>query len=255
MYDVLIGIDNAEDSRAIAQAEAIVDLPTVDGAVTAHLCHVFQENPEGASVHQISAVRRAPARPSKKPASTASTTRQAATPQTNCSRPRDDIDADAICVSGRKRRPTGKAVFGSVTQDVILVPIVRSSRSRRREATEPLRPRADAAEPEHVARRLADRVDVFGRTVDAERPAAALGAAQARHQLRGVLQSLGNTVDDDGRAGFFLTRDGRARPRRPRRDRARPSRRSRVRPRAPSAWPASTVPAGTSANPTHTARL
>jgi len=27
MYDVLIGIDNAEDSRAIAQAEAIVDLP------------------------------------------------------------------------------------------------------------------------------------------------------------------------------------------------------------------------------------
>ena len=31
-----------------------------------------------------------------------------------------DVDADAICVSGRKRRPTGKAVFGSVTQDVIL---------------------------------------------------------------------------------------------------------------------------------------
>jgi len=119
MYDVLIGIDNAEDSRAIAQAEAIVDLPTVDGAVTAHLCHVFQENPEGP---QSTRYRRsdAPARPSKKPASTASTTRQAATPQTNCSRRPDDIDADAICVSGRKRRPTGKAVFGSVTQDVIL---------------------------------------------------------------------------------------------------------------------------------------
>jgi nucleotide-binding universal stress UspA family protein len=30
------------------------------------------------------------------------------------------IDANAICISGRRRRPTGKAVFGSVTQDVIL---------------------------------------------------------------------------------------------------------------------------------------
>lgn len=32
----------------------------------------------------------------------------------------DSIDADNIVVPGRKRSPVGKAVFGSVTQDIIL---------------------------------------------------------------------------------------------------------------------------------------
>lgn len=31
----------------------------------------------------------------------------------------EDVDADTICASGRKRRPSGKAVFGSVTRDVM----------------------------------------------------------------------------------------------------------------------------------------
>ncbi len=30
------------------------------------------------------------------------------------------VDADATCVAAEKRRPSGKAVFGSVAQDVIL---------------------------------------------------------------------------------------------------------------------------------------
>ncbi|WP_128906494.1 universal stress protein [Halorubrum amylolyticum] len=119
MYDVLIGIDNAEDRRAVAQAEAIADLPTADDAVTAHLCHVFQENPEGASVHQVSAVRRA--REVLEAAGISCVHYEASgEPSDELLAAATDIDADSICVSGRKRRPTGKAVFGSVTQDVIL---------------------------------------------------------------------------------------------------------------------------------------
>jgi nucleotide-binding universal stress UspA family protein len=119
MYDVLIGIDNAEDNRAVAQAEAIADIPAEEDSVTAHLCHVFQENPEGASVHQISAVRRA--RETLEEAGINCVHYEASgDPTDELLAAADDIDADAICVSGRKRRPTGKAVFGSVTQDIIL---------------------------------------------------------------------------------------------------------------------------------------
>ncbi|QAU11637.1 universal stress protein [Halorubrum sp. BOL3-1] len=119
MYDVLVGIDNVEDDRAVAQAEAIADIPVEEGEVTAHLCHVFQENPEGASVQQLSAVRRA--RETLEDAGV-NCVHYAASglPADELLVAAADVDADAICVSGRKRRPTGKAVFGSVTQDVIL---------------------------------------------------------------------------------------------------------------------------------------
>jgi nucleotide-binding universal stress UspA family protein len=119
MYDVLVAIDNAEDERAVAQAKAITDLPTTDGSVRAHLCHVFQENPEGASVHQISAVRRA--REALEAAGIECVHHEASgEPADELLAAADNVDADAICVCGRRRRPTGKAVFGSVTQDVIL---------------------------------------------------------------------------------------------------------------------------------------
>ena len=119
MYDVLVAIDNAKDERAVAQAEAITDMPTTEGSVQAHLCHVFQENPEGASVHQISAVRRA--REVFEAAGVDCVHHEASgEPADELLAAAADVDADAICVCGRRRRPTGKAVFGSVTQDVIL---------------------------------------------------------------------------------------------------------------------------------------
>ncbi|MFC7185732.1 universal stress protein [Halorubrum yunnanense] len=119
MYEVLIGIDDEADRRAVEQAEAVADLPHAADDMKAHLCHVFRENPEGASVHQLSAVRRA--RETLEAAGVTCVHREASgDPAGELLAAAADVDANAICVSGRKRSPTGKAMFGSVTQDVVL---------------------------------------------------------------------------------------------------------------------------------------
>ncbi|WP_418282150.1 universal stress protein [Halorubrum sp. DTA98] len=117
MYRVLLGIDRDED-RALAQADAIAAIPA-DEEVTAHLCHVFRDNPEGASVNQLSAVRRARAR-LEDAGITCTHYEASGEPASELIAAAEAVDADAICLSGRKRTPTGKAVFGSVTQEVIL---------------------------------------------------------------------------------------------------------------------------------------
>lgn len=118
MYDVLVAIDNDEE-RALAQARAIADLPGAADGVSGHLCHVFRDNPEGASVNQLAAVRRASE--VLDDAGVAYDHYEASgDPGAEIIAAAEDIDADAICLSGRKRRPSGKAVFGSITQNVIL---------------------------------------------------------------------------------------------------------------------------------------
>lgn len=116
MYRVLLAIDD-DESRALAQANAIAEFPT-DDDITAHLCHVFRDNPEGASVNQISAVRRARERLEEAGIDTVHH-EASGDPAEEILAAAEEIDADLICLSGRKRSPTGKAVFGSVTQSVI----------------------------------------------------------------------------------------------------------------------------------------
>jgi nucleotide-binding universal stress UspA family protein len=119
MYDVLIGVGLDDEPRAVAQAEAVADLPAAPDAVRAHLCHVFRDNPEGASVHQIGTVRRA--RETLEDAGVECRHYEASgEPGDELLAAAADVDADAICVSGRKRSPTGKAVFGSTTQTLVL---------------------------------------------------------------------------------------------------------------------------------------
>ena len=118
MYNIIVGVDEDEE-RAKAQGQEILNMPLDHDDVHITLLHAFEENPSGASVSQVSAVRRieemledagydpmleeAGAKPAEAITSFA-----------------DKEDADLIVLAGRKRTPTGKVLFGSVTQAVIL---------------------------------------------------------------------------------------------------------------------------------------
>ncbi len=118
MFRVLLGID-ADEDRAATQAKLVASLPAAAEEVTAVVTHVFQDNPEGASVQQLAAVRRAVE--VLEDAGVDHRHHEASgQPAREIIAAADEIDADMICLSGRKRTPTGKVVFGSVTQEVIL---------------------------------------------------------------------------------------------------------------------------------------
>jgi nucleotide-binding universal stress UspA family protein len=117
MKDVLIGIDQSVE-RAVTQAETILDL-FEPAQVQAHLFHSFLDNPAGASITRVQSVKRAKEiledadfdvqlhEASGKPVPTMLETAV-------------EVDADLICVAGRNRSPTGKALFGSTSQSIIL---------------------------------------------------------------------------------------------------------------------------------------
>jgi nucleotide-binding universal stress UspA family protein len=117
MTELLLAVDEDED-RAIGQAETVVDLFDPDD-VHAYLLHDFVDNPEGASVAQIKSVQRA--QTVLEEAGVSVELREASgDPARSIRRAADRLAVDAICVGGRKRSPTGKALFGSVSQEVVL---------------------------------------------------------------------------------------------------------------------------------------
>ncbi len=117
MKEVLLGIDESEE-RAIALAEAVVDLFEGDNT-RAHLLHDFVDNPEGASVIQVGAVNRA-AEILEDDDIEVEFHEGSGDPADSIIGAAEDLDADAICIAGRKRSATGKLLFGSVSQEVIL---------------------------------------------------------------------------------------------------------------------------------------
>ncbi|PSP57122.1 universal stress protein [Halobacteriales archaeon QS_1_67_19] len=118
MYQVLAAIGTDED-RALDQADAIAGLPRADEDVAVTLFHDFTENEAGASVHQVAAVRRAAERLEDAGIDVqyAESSGDAAASILELA---DDRDVDLLCLAPRKRTPTGKALFGSVTQQVVL---------------------------------------------------------------------------------------------------------------------------------------
>jgi nucleotide-binding universal stress UspA family protein len=118
MYEILLCVD-ADGTNLDRQLDAVTDLPSAASGVRATICHVFGENPSGASATQVGSVRRAADRLEAVDIETA-IVEESGDPTDAILRAAAERDVDAISIGGRKRNPSGKALFGSVTQSVIL---------------------------------------------------------------------------------------------------------------------------------------
>jgi nucleotide-binding universal stress UspA family protein len=118
MVRILLALDD-EIAQAHAQTDAIADIVASAADVTVYLLHVFGDNPEGASVGQVEAVREAADRLESLGVDT-ELLEASGTPAHEILQFADEYDVHQICIGGRKRSPAGKALFGSVAQDVIL---------------------------------------------------------------------------------------------------------------------------------------
>lgn len=127
MYKVLLSID-ADEDRAILAAEAVAALP---GNVDVVILNVFEKFTvsDGEARIDSSELYDEDAYPDS--VTTAAQILESAgiepeirhehgEPTETILEVAAEIDADTIAVSGRKRTPTGKAIFGSVTQSLLL---------------------------------------------------------------------------------------------------------------------------------------
>ncbi|WP_135822242.1 universal stress protein [Halostella litorea] len=118
MYEILAAIDDDVDG-AHAQVDAVESMVDAADEVVVHLLHVFTDNPSGASIMQVEAAREASERLEELGVEVRAE-ETSGDPATQILERAETENVDQICVGGRKRSPTGKALFGSVTQDVIL---------------------------------------------------------------------------------------------------------------------------------------
>lgn len=117
MYTIVAGVDT-DTERAEAIGTTIAAMP-MEGAQVV-LVHVFDENTEGAGVNQVGAVNHIESILEEGGQYDVVKVGKSLSPIEGILEAAEDHEADIICVAGRKRTPTGKAIFGSVTQDVVL---------------------------------------------------------------------------------------------------------------------------------------
>jgi nucleotide-binding universal stress UspA family protein len=117
MYDVLLCVD-ADGTGLDRLLDAVTGLPAAPESVRVTVCHVFGDNPSGASATQVTSVRRAVDALDDAGIET-TPVGESGDPTDAILRVADEHDVDAIYIGGRKRSPAGKALFGSVAQSVI----------------------------------------------------------------------------------------------------------------------------------------
>jgi nucleotide-binding universal stress UspA family protein len=118
MYHVIIGIDE-DEAHAKQCADEVVSLPGDATEKHVTLIHSFTDNPSGASATQLAPVRAA-GDVLEDAGVDYEVTESSGDPAEAIIDAAADADADLIVIGGRKRSPAGKALFGSVTQTVIL---------------------------------------------------------------------------------------------------------------------------------------
>jgi nucleotide-binding universal stress UspA family protein len=126
MHRVLMPVDTSED-RALAQADYVTSLPDAAESVEAYVLFVFTEDSDDLpqefekfkSASRIGSVRRA--KEALEEAGVEVTILEdSGDTEADILDEAETYDADSIVLGGRKRSPVGKAIFGSVTQGVIL---------------------------------------------------------------------------------------------------------------------------------------
>jgi nucleotide-binding universal stress UspA family protein len=121
-YTVLVPVDDSED-RARAQAAFVTDLPA-PSSVRAHVTHALSREEREAPTSMQSVDRIATVRQVVETLEAAGVETQVQEigepPAASIIDLAGGLDVDAVVLGGRKRSPAGKALFGSVTQQVIL---------------------------------------------------------------------------------------------------------------------------------------
>jgi nucleotide-binding universal stress UspA family protein len=118
MVSILMALDD-DIQQAHAQTDAVADLVSSAGEMRVYLLHVFDDNPEGASVKQIEAVREARERLESLRV-VVELPESRGVPAEQFLFHAETEGVDKTCVSGRRRSPQGKSLIRSLSQGVIL---------------------------------------------------------------------------------------------------------------------------------------